>query len=129
MSEWPAPVASGPVDAVVTVPGSKSASNRALILAALAEGPSTLSGLLDARDTQLMADGLRALGVEINVVARSAAGNIDVAVQPHFLRGPASIDVGRSKPSRYRARRIVSPMIHAVPSGATSTIALISPRF
>ena len=94
MSEWPAPVASGPVDAVVTVPGSKSASNRALILAALAEGPSTLSGLLDARDTQLMADGLRALGVEINVVARSAAGNIDVAVQPHFLRGPASSDVG-----------------------------------
>ena len=94
MSEWPAPVASGPVDATITVPGSKSASNRALILAALAEGPSTLTGLLDARDTRLMAEGLRALGVEIDVIATSDAGNMDVEVQPHFLRGPASIDVG-----------------------------------
>ena len=94
MRQWPAPVASGPVDATITVPGSKSASNRALILAALAEGPSTLTGLLDARDTRLMAEGLRALGVEIDVIATSDTGNVDVAVQPHFLRGPASIDVG-----------------------------------
>ena len=59
---WPAPMATGPLDAVVSVPGSKSASNRALILAALADGPSTISGLLDARDTQLMMAGLRLLG-------------------------------------------------------------------
>ena len=94
MNAWPAPVASGPVDATVAVPGSKSASNRALILAALADGPSTLTGLLDARDTQLMADGLRALGTEIDVLSSTPVGNITVAVQPHFLRGPAAIDVG-----------------------------------
>lgn len=94
MSEWPAPVASGPVDATVAVPGSKSASNRALILSCLADGPSTLTGLLDARDTRLMADGLRALGAEIDVVASSPVGNIDIVVQPHLLRGPAAIDVG-----------------------------------
>ena len=59
---WPAPTASEPIDAVVAVPGSKSASNRALILAAIADGPSTITGLLDARDTQLMMAGLRLLG-------------------------------------------------------------------
>jgi 3-phosphoshikimate 1-carboxyvinyltransferase len=91
---WPAPTATGPLAAVVPVPGSKSASNRALILAALADGPSTITGLLDARDTQLMMAGLRLLGNEVHVTSRDAVGNVTVAVTPHFMRGPASIDVG-----------------------------------
>lgn len=91
---WQAPVADGPVNATVSVPGSKSASNRALILAALADGPSRITGLLDARDTQLMAAGLRLLGVEVHVVEHDPIGNLTVDVTPHFMRGPASIDVG-----------------------------------
>lgn len=91
---WPAPTAGGPVDAVVAVPGSKSASNRALILAALADGESTIRGLLDARDTQLMMAGLRLLGNEVHVVEHDDIGNVTVQVIPHFMRGPASIDVG-----------------------------------
>ncbi len=91
---WPAPVATAPVHATVSVPGSKSASNRALILAALADGPSRITGLLDARDTQLMADGLRLLGVEVDVRDRDTVGNLTVDVVPHFMQGPASIDVG-----------------------------------
>ncbi len=91
---WPAPTASSPVDAVVDVPGSKSASNRALILAALSDGPSTITGLLEARDTALMLEGLRALGNDIRVLKRHGVGNIDVRVTPHFMRGPAAIDVG-----------------------------------
>ena len=91
---WPAPTADGPVDAVVAVPGSKSVSNRALILAALADEESVISGLLDARDTQLMMAGLRLLGNEIHVVDRDVVGNVTVQVVPHFMRGPASIDVG-----------------------------------
>ncbi|MCI1640923.1 MAG: 3-phosphoshikimate 1-carboxyvinyltransferase [Actinomyces sp.] len=62
---WPAPVSPGPVDACVPVPGSKSQTNRALVLAALADGPVTLRGALDARDTRLMADGLRTLGARV----------------------------------------------------------------
>jgi 3-phosphoshikimate 1-carboxyvinyltransferase len=54
-----------PVDATVNVPGSKSETNRALILASLADGPSVIVGGLDARDTRLMRDALRALGVTI----------------------------------------------------------------
>jgi 3-phosphoshikimate 1-carboxyvinyltransferase len=64
---WAAPAADGPVRAVVDVPGSKSATNRALILAALAAGTSQLRRPLDARDTRLMAGGLRALGVGVDV--------------------------------------------------------------
>ena len=91
---WPAPMATGPVDAVVAVPGSKSASNRALVLAALAEGESTIRGLLDARDTQLMMAALRLLGNEVHVVEHDDSGNVTVQVVPHFMRGPVAIDVG-----------------------------------
>jgi 3-phosphoshikimate 1-carboxyvinyltransferase len=91
---WPAPTATTPLDAVVPVPGSKSASNRALILAALAEGPGRIDGLLDARDTRLMIDGLRALGTVIDVGASDGSGNVSVTVTPGRLAGPADIDVG-----------------------------------
>jgi len=62
---WPAPQAPVPIRATVRLPGSKSETNRALVLAALADGPSTIRGGLDARDTALMRGALRALGVEI----------------------------------------------------------------
>ena len=62
---WPAPLAPAPVTAVVAVPGSKSETNRALVLAALADGPSTIVNGLEARDTALMRDALRSLGVRV----------------------------------------------------------------
>ncbi len=60
---WPAPLAEGPLDATVTIPGSKSLSNRFLILAALSTQPVHIRGLLCSRDTELMIGALRALGV------------------------------------------------------------------
>ncbi len=54
------------LDASVQLPGSKSYTNRALICAALAEGPSRLSGWLDSDDTRAMIDGLGRLGVEVD---------------------------------------------------------------
>ncbi|MFV1364531.1 3-phosphoshikimate 1-carboxyvinyltransferase [Mycolicibacterium elephantis] len=67
VSTWQAPSASGPVHATVAVPGSKSLTNRALVLAALAtpQGPSTIRGALRSRDTDLMIAALQALGVTI----------------------------------------------------------------
>ncbi|MGI8965553.1 MAG: 3-phosphoshikimate 1-carboxyvinyltransferase, partial [Limisphaerales bacterium] len=56
-----------PVHAEITVPGSKSITNRALILAALANGQTTLQGALWSEDTQVMTDCLRQLGFEIQV--------------------------------------------------------------
>lgn len=64
-SPWAAPVAPSPVSATVSVPGSKSITNRALLLSALADGPSEITGALRSRDTRLMADALRALGATI----------------------------------------------------------------
>lgn len=56
-----------PVRAEITVPGSKSITNRALILAALAEGEVTLKGALWSEDTQIMTEALKKLGFEIRV--------------------------------------------------------------
>ncbi|WP_410784825.1 3-phosphoshikimate 1-carboxyvinyltransferase [Kribbella sp. C-35] len=90
MSEqgWPAPRVDGAVTGTVTVPGSKSISNRALILAAIADGPSHLTGLLAARDTELMRSALVSLGVGI-----SESGTT-VTVTPGSLKGPANVDCG-----------------------------------
>jgi len=85
---WRAPLATAPVRATVSVPGSKSATNRALVLAALASGTSRIERALLARDTLLMIDGLRALGTEITVEGQT------VTVKPAPLRGPATIDCG-----------------------------------
>lgn len=93
-SLWRAPRATGPVNASIALTGSKSISNRALILAALSDSPTTITALLDARDTQLMITGLQALGVGIDIIGRDDAGNIDVEVTPHYLQGPAEIQVG-----------------------------------
>ena len=67
MSNWPAPSTPSPVHATVTVPGSKSQTNRALVLSALATtlGTSTVSGALRSRDTDLMIGALQALGVAV----------------------------------------------------------------
>jgi 3-phosphoshikimate 1-carboxyvinyltransferase len=56
-----------PIDAVVRIPGSKSITNRALLLSALAAGPSALSGALFSDDSHWFIDGLRRLGVAVDV--------------------------------------------------------------
>ena len=60
------------IDAVVTVPGSKSIANRALVCAALARGPSTINGLPDGDDTQAMLQSLKVLGATINLHGATA---------------------------------------------------------
>jgi 3-phosphoshikimate 1-carboxyvinyltransferase len=86
---WAAPVARGPVRATVTVPGSKSITNRALLLAALAGTGGTVRGALRSRDTDLMADALRALGVPVTC----RGDQLEVAAHGG-LRGPATVDCG-----------------------------------
>ncbi len=92
MSNWPAPLASGPVRGRVVTPGSKSASARSLLLAALADGPSTLSGVLESRDTRLMRAGLQTLGATLTDLSDDA-----VRIEPlTTIHGGGSIDVGLS---------------------------------
>jgi 3-phosphoshikimate 1-carboxyvinyltransferase len=84
---WAAPRATRPLRACVELPGSKSQTNRVLILAALADGESRIARPLRARDTELMAGALRALGAKIV----DAGG--DWIVTPGVLHG-ATIDTG-----------------------------------
>jgi 3-phosphoshikimate 1-carboxyvinyltransferase len=93
---WPAPFrGASVVSATVTIPGSKSVTNRALILAAQANGPSILRKPLISRDSELMSDGLRALGIQITSDDTSLSEN-SWTVTPSALRGPARIDVGNA---------------------------------
>ena len=94
---WPAPVAHGPIDAVVPVPGSKSLTNRYLLLAAIAAEPTQLHHPLHSRDSALMVEALRALGVRVEHVdaeGRPQADGPDLLIDPAPLRGPAEIDCG-----------------------------------
>ncbi|WP_030780931.1 3-phosphoshikimate 1-carboxyvinyltransferase [Streptomyces sp. NRRL S-920] len=98
---WPAPHASGAVTATVHVPGSKSVTNRALVLASLAAEPGWLRRPLRSRDTLLMAGALRAMGVGIEETVSSSssvAGGPGEAwrVIPSGLHGPATVDVGNA---------------------------------
>ena len=89
---WRAPAAHGPVRATLRLPGSKSITNRALILAALSQSPSVVRGVLKARDTALATAALRALGCVIH------EQGTDVSVQPGAL-DPGSavrVDVGNA---------------------------------
>ncbi|MGH3509225.1 MAG: 3-phosphoshikimate 1-carboxyvinyltransferase [Nocardioidaceae bacterium] len=85
---WPAPHPLSPVRGVVTLPGSKSLTNRALLLAALADAPSVVRRALRSRDTELMAAALTALGSTVDTAKD------DWAVTPGPFRGDVDIDCG-----------------------------------
>lgn len=87
-ADWPAPTATTRLDATVTIPGSKSLTNRFLVVASLAGDESILRAPLRSRDTLLMADALRAIGVGISDVEDGWL------VSPGPLAGPAQIDCG-----------------------------------
>ena len=92
---WPAPFRGDKkVSARVVIPGSKSVTNRALILAAQAQSPSLLKRPLISRDTELMVAGLRAMGVGIKDV--QVDGDLAWEITPAPLRGPAKVDVGNA---------------------------------
>jgi 3-phosphoshikimate 1-carboxyvinyltransferase len=88
---WSAPSATRPVQATVSIPGSKSATNRALVLAALGDSPSSISGGLRARDSELMIGALRELGVDVDDESESTWR----VTPPEQLLGGEGGDVAR----------------------------------
>lgn len=86
---WDAPQALGPLDATVSVPGSKSLTNRFLVLAALADAPVTISGGLASRDSTLMIDALDALGITVD----TSDADSWVVTQGH-IKGGGRVDCG-----------------------------------
>lgn len=129
-ADWLVPRARGPVRALVRLPGSKSMTNRALVLAALSGAPADIIGPLVARDTKLMATALRTLGwridemdgrwhVEPGAAAGRRAVEIDVGNAGTVLRFlPAvaaltGLDVTFRGDSRV-AERPVAPLLAAL---------------
>jgi len=88
LSDWAAPLATGRVDAVVSLPGSKSLTNRALLLAALADGPSVVRRALRSRDTLLMAAALTGLGSTVDTSSE------DWSVTPGRFDRDTQVDCG-----------------------------------
>lgn len=88
-SQWPAPEALRSLASVVPLPGSKSLTNRELVLAAIAEEPTQFSGALVSRDSSLMLAALKTLGSEV-----SGAETTSPQVSPATLRASATIDCG-----------------------------------
>lgn len=91
---WAAPTASGPLSARLTLPGSKSLTNRELVLSALADGPSVLRRPLHSRDTALMVEALRELGTTITEQPGDGEFGPDWLVTPGELDGGVSIAAG-----------------------------------
>ena len=85
---WPAPRATSPVEATVSLPGSKSLTNRALVLAALADGPSVVRRALRSRDSLLMAAALTGLGSHVDT------SSDDWTVTPGAFAGDTEVDCG-----------------------------------
>ncbi|MCX6477845.1 MAG: 3-phosphoshikimate 1-carboxyvinyltransferase [Micrococcales bacterium] len=85
---WAAPSTQNQLAATLSLPGSKSLSNRELVLSALAASPTTLRDTLVSRDSTLMIEALRKLGTQIEVSGTT------VVFTPKPLLGPAAIDCG-----------------------------------
>nr|WP_322097424.1 3-phosphoshikimate 1-carboxyvinyltransferase [Nakamurella alba] len=111
---WAAPTlaesGTGPIDATVTIPGSKSLTNRVLVLAAQADGPTDLEGVLRSRDSDLMVAGLRALGCGFEELP----GGL-LRVTPGPLHGPAHIDCGLAG----TVMRFLPPLAATAPGAVT----------
>jgi 3-phosphoshikimate 1-carboxyvinyltransferase len=133
---WQAPVAAGPIIGRLVVPGSKSASARSLLLAALADRPAQLTGVLDSRDTSLMCAGLSTLGASFDdhgggligvspISAVRGGGQVDVGLAGTVLRFLPPVAVLAEAPTRFSgdaaaSKRPVAPLLSALASlGAT----------
>ena len=96
---WPVPAARGPLDATVALPGSKSLTARALLLSAVAADPTTITGVLRSRDTDLMLTALTALGARFEEIGGDPTHlrARPVPLPAHVETGPdgaGRIDVG-----------------------------------
>lgn len=107
------------ISGVMRPPGSKSLTNRALVTAALAAGTSELTGVLHSRDTEVMIDSLRRLGISIEeytdehrVVVQGCGGQIPNAradlwlensgTSIRFLAAMCALGPGDGQPGNYR---------------------------
>ncbi|HIW47569.1 MAG TPA: 3-phosphoshikimate 1-carboxyvinyltransferase [Candidatus Yaniella excrementigallinarum] len=92
--DWSAPFTTIPVEATVALPGSKSLTNRHLVLAALSTQSTRLSGVLVSRDTELMVEALTALGATFDRVNQDPTVLDVTPINPANMTGEITVDAG-----------------------------------
>ena len=97
---YPAPTTDGPVHAELTIPGSKSLTNRELIIAAIADGPGRLIAPLHSDDSRRMIEALRALGIGVEEVDAGREAGAHLAQQVGGLAAghPVDLALGVTEP-------------------------------
>ncbi len=95
-ADWLTPAAGAAVSASVRLPGSKSITNRAMILAVLADEPTTIAGPLEARDTALMRAAVTALGASVEDSTPGAGAETSWTVRPGWRTGRLQVDIGNA---------------------------------
>ena len=126
---WLAPLAAGPVRGELSIPGSKSASARSLLLAALADGPSRLTGVLNSRDTSLLRAGLTTLGTRFEesdaalqvtpATTITGGGRIDCGLAGTVMRFLPPLAALAGQPTQFfgdpaAGRRPMAPLLGAL---------------
>ena len=89
---WSAPPASGTLSARLSVPGSKSLTNRELVLSAIADGPGLVTAPLHSDDSARMVEALRVLGVGVREQPGAGGFGPDLCITPAPLTGGVSVD-------------------------------------
>ena len=84
------------VNGVVRIPGSKSLSNRILLLAALAEGTTTITNLLDSDDIRFNLDALAALGISIELSENNTVAKVTGIGKPFSHSAPSTLFLGNA---------------------------------
>lgn len=117
MQAWHCPTPSGPIDATVSLPGSKSLSARALLTAALADAPSQIEGLLESRDTALMRAALETLGARFS----QCGSALQVTPLP-ATKAPAALASSKVEPAAPEAAPTEKPPAGLPPQEPTPVI-------
>jgi 3-phosphoshikimate 1-carboxyvinyltransferase len=114
MSEtWSTAAHTGPIRGTATPPGSKSLTNRALVLSTLAAGMCELRGVLFADDTRHMLDNLQQLGLDLNINEAAKTVKVDASSSPDFATEDATLYCGNSGTTL----RFLSGLLAAVGEG------------
>ncbi|RKW71806.1 3-phosphoshikimate 1-carboxyvinyltransferase [Galactobacter caseinivorans] len=121
LDPWPAPVSPGPLNATVNLPGSKSLTNRHLVLAALAGAPSQVVAPLDSRDTRLMVRALEQLGARIKQGTDSDGVPV-WTVTPFTLPDAAGSPLAAGSPGEGSVQGVGSPAPVEIDCGLAGTV-------
>lgn len=117
MQAWRCPTPSEPIDATVSLPGSKSLSARALLAAALADAPSQIEGLLESRDTALMRAALETLGARFS----QCGSALQVTPLP-ATKAPAGLASSKAEPTAPETAPTEKPPAGLPPDNSTPVI-------